>query len=112
VISSTDRQKAATRPHADCRFTLQELAEFAYARKIGGIGDDRFTDVASHLEDCEKCQKHLSVLYVTDPFLADQARPRLRFLEQRIAANQAMRHDDPEVGELVRQSLRDLLPNK
>jgi hypothetical protein len=91
---------------------LQELAEFAYARKIGGIEDERFTNVASHLEDCEECQKHLSVLYVTDPFLADQERPRLRFLEQRIAANQATQHDDPEVGELARQSLRELLPDK
>src|SRR5205807_961019 len=104
-----NRKLGETRPHAACRFTLQELAEFAYAREIGGIEDERFTDVASHLENCEECQKHLSVLYVTDPFLANKPRPRLKFLEQesrgavvpRIAANQAMRPDDPEVGELA-----------
>lgn len=112
MISSPDRNKATTRPRANCRLTMQDLAEFAYARKIGGIEDERFAAVASHLEDCEECQKQLSVLYATDPFLADEERPRLSFLEQKIAASQAMRHDDPEVEELARQSLREVLPKK
>ena len=120
MISDYNRKLAETSLDAACLFTLQELAEFAYAREIGGIEDERFSAVASHLEDCEKCQKHLSALYVTDPFLANKSRPRLGFLEKErrravvagIAANQAMQPDDPEVGELARQSLRELLPDK
>jgi hypothetical protein len=117
-VQSTDTDAAV------CPISWEDLAAFAYARKIGEIGNERFTRIGTHLENCEQCQKGLSVLYATDPFLADQRLPKLKFLEPNQARRQALiakvtkiatdfakQHSDPGVSALARQSLQELLPD-
>jgi hypothetical protein len=117
--SATPRSQRGT--DRACALPVQDLAAFAYARKIGNLDDERFTQIGEHLENCERCQKHLSLLYATDPFLADQQLPPLRFLEPHHVSKQALiakvaqvaesaaKGHDPRVTALARQSLRELL---
>ena len=119
-MSSNPSSETNRTVHAECTITLQDLAAFAYASKLGGIEDERFAVIGSHLENCEPCQKHLSVLYATDPFLANEALPPLKFLEHEqalsrvaeIAVDLADKHHDPDVSAIIRLSLRDLLSNQ
>ena len=121
-ISTLKAIRASERGES-CSVTLEDLAAFAYASKLGGIEDERFSNIGSHLENCELCQKHLSVLYATDPFLANHPLPHLRFLEDdagrqalsrvaQIAVDLAEKHNDPEVSAIVRLSLRELFSNQ
>jgi hypothetical protein len=85
-------------PERDHPYSLTELREFAYLKKSGQRVE---SELATHIDSCEYCNRELAILEQTDPVLTGEEAKRVKVIIEAVT--------DPSTQEKIDSKARKTL---